>query len=28
MAGSLSSLRFTDLVEVHDGDTHVKIWVW
>jgi hypothetical protein len=28
MAGSLSSLRFTDLVEVNDGDTHVKIWVW
>jgi len=28
MAGSLSSLRFTDLVEVQDGDTHVKIWVW
>jgi hypothetical protein len=28
MAGSLSSLRFTDLVEVNDGDTHVKVWVW
>jgi hypothetical protein len=28
MAGSLSTVRFTDLVEVQDGDTHVKIWVW
>jgi hypothetical protein len=28
MAGSLSTLRFTDLVEVQDGDTHVKVWVW
>ena len=28
MAGSLSTLRFTDLVEVNEGDTHVKIWVW
>ena len=28
MAGSLSTLRFTDLVEVTEGDTHVKIWVW
>jgi hypothetical protein len=28
MAGSLSAVRFTDLVEVHDGDTHVRVWVW
>ena len=28
MAGSLSTLRFTNLVEVNEGDTHVKIWVW
>ncbi len=28
MAGSLSALRFTDLVEVHDGNDHVRIWVW
>jgi hypothetical protein len=28
MAGSLSSLRFSDLVEVHDGNDHVRIWVW
>jgi hypothetical protein len=28
LAASLGSLRFTDLVEVHDGDTHVRVWVW
>jgi hypothetical protein len=28
MAGSLSTLRFSDLVEVHDGNDHVRIWVW
>jgi hypothetical protein len=28
MAGSLSSVRFSDLVDVHDGDTHVRVWVW
>jgi hypothetical protein len=28
MAGSLSAVRFTDLVEVHDGDESVRIWVW
>ena len=28
MAGSLSTVRFTDLVDVHDGDTHVRVWVW
>jgi len=28
MAGSLGAVRFTDLVEVHDGDDHVRIYVW
>jgi hypothetical protein len=28
LAGALSSLRFTDLVEVQDGNDHVKVWVW
>jgi len=28
MAGALSAVRFTDLVEVHDGDDHVRVWVW
>ena len=28
MAGSLGAVRFTDLVEVHDGDDRVRIWVW
>jgi len=28
VAGSLSSVRFTDLVEVHDGEDHVRVWVW
>jgi hypothetical protein len=28
LAGALSSVRFTDLVEVHDGDDHVRVWVW
>jgi hypothetical protein len=28
MAGSLGGVRFTDLVEVHDGTDHVRIWVW
>jgi hypothetical protein len=28
LAGSLGGVRFTDLVEVHDGDDHVRIWVW
>ncbi len=28
LAGALSSLRFTDLVEVHDGNDHVRVWVW
>ncbi len=28
MAGALSAVRFSDLVEIHDGDDHVRIWVW
>jgi hypothetical protein len=28
LAGSLGALRFTDLVEVQDGNEHVRIWVW
>jgi hypothetical protein len=28
LAGALSSVRFTDLVEVHDGNDHVRVWVW
>jgi len=28
MAGSLGAVRFTDLVEVHDGDDRVRIYVW
>ena len=28
MAGALGTVRFTDLVDVHDGDTHVRVWVW
>jgi hypothetical protein len=28
IAGALWSTRFTDLVEVHEGDDHVKISVW
>ena len=28
LASSLWSTRFTDLVEVHDGEEHVKISVW
>ena len=28
IAGALWSTRFTDLVEVHEGDSHVKISVW
>ena len=28
LAGALGSLRFTDLVEVHDGNDHVRVWVW
>lgn len=28
MAGALSAVRFTDLVEVRDGHDRVRIWVW
>jgi hypothetical protein len=28
LAGALSSVRFTDLVEVRDGNDHVRVWVW
>jgi hypothetical protein len=28
LAGALSGVRFTDLVEVRDGKDHVRIWVW
>jgi hypothetical protein len=28
LAGSLGGVRFTDLVEVQDGNDHVRVWVW
>jgi len=28
LAGALGGVRFTDLVEVHDGNDHVRVWVW
>jgi hypothetical protein len=28
LAGALSAVRFTDLVEVQDGKDHVRIYVW
>jgi hypothetical protein len=28
LAGSLGAVRFTDLVEVRDGNDHVRVWVW
>ena len=28
LAGALSAVRFTDLVEVQDGNDHVRVWVW
>jgi hypothetical protein len=28
LAGALSSVRFTDLVDVKDGNDHVRVWVW
>ena len=28
LAGALGGLRFTDLVDVHDGKDHVRIYVW
>lgn len=28
LAGALSGVRFTDLVDVRDGNDHVRVWVW
>jgi hypothetical protein len=28
LAGALASVRFTDLVDVRDGDDHVRVYVW
>jgi hypothetical protein len=28
LAGALSGVRFTDLVDVQDGNDHVRVWVW
>ena len=28
LAGALSGVRFTDLVDVKNGDDHVRVWVW
>jgi len=28
LAGALAGLRFTDLVDVQDGDDHVRVYVW
>jgi hypothetical protein len=28
LAGALSSVRFTDLVDVQDGKDHVRVYVW
>jgi hypothetical protein len=28
LAGALSSVRFTDLVDVQDGQDHVRVYVW
>ena len=28
LAGALSAVRFTDLVDVQDGNDHVRVWVW
>jgi hypothetical protein len=28
LAGALSAVRFTDLVDVQDGKDHVRVWVW
>jgi hypothetical protein len=28
LAGALAGVRFTDLVDVRDGDDHVRVWVW
>ena len=28
LAAALSTVRFTDLVDVRDGNDHVRVWVW
>ena len=28
LAGALSGVRFTDLVDVQDDNDHVRVWVW
>jgi hypothetical protein len=28
LAGALGAVRFTDLVDVQDGNDHVRVWVW
>jgi len=28
LAGALSGVRFTNLVDVQDGKDHVRVWVW
>ena len=28
LAGALAGVRFTDLVDVRDGDDHVRVYVW
>jgi hypothetical protein len=28
LAGAMSMVRFTDLVDVREGDSHVRVWVW
>ena len=28
LAGALSGVRFTDLVDVKNGKDHVRVWVW
>jgi hypothetical protein len=28
LAGALAGVRFTDIVDVKDGDDHVRVWVW
>jgi len=28
LAGALSAVRFTDLVDVQDGKDHVRVYVW
>jgi hypothetical protein len=28
LAGALAGVRFTDVVDVKDGNDHVRVWVW